>query len=219
MGGSVLDRVGAIESELQRLTSKTEELEFRVDSVVRDGTNRIGDLEFRLCELEEGCDLAALRQGTTLGGVEPSTGTAVTGAPSDAAASPDVQLAIGEQADFDEATKALEAGEYEAAADQFALFLTNYPGSPLSGQAALQRGAALEGAGQETQAARAYLDLFSADPSGADAPEALFRLGRALGRLGQVGEACVTLTEVGIRFPGGSSAAKARAEMQALSCA
>jgi tol-pal system protein YbgF len=218
VGGSVLDRVAAIEAELQRLTSKTEELEFRIDSVVRDGTNRIGDLEFRLCELEEGCDIAALGEGTTLGGVEPSTGAAMSEPATDNPATPQAELAIGEQADFDTATQALEAGEFQAAADQFGLFLQNYPGSPLSGQAALQRGAALEGAGQETQAARAYLDLFSKDPNGADAPEALFRLGRALGRLGQVNEACVTLGEVGLRFPGGAAEEQARAEMQALSC-
>ncbi|MEO0677810.1 MAG: tol-pal system protein, partial [Pseudomonadota bacterium] len=47
-GGSVLDRVNAIEMELQQLTSKSEELEFRIDRIVRDGTNRIGDLEFRI---------------------------------------------------------------------------------------------------------------------------------------------------------------------------
>ena len=47
-GSSVLDRVAAIESELQRLTQQTEQLEYRVQRVVEDGTNRIGDLEFRL---------------------------------------------------------------------------------------------------------------------------------------------------------------------------
>ena len=51
-GGSVLDRVNVIEAELRRLTDKTEQLEFRINSVVTDGTNRVGDLEFRLCELE-----------------------------------------------------------------------------------------------------------------------------------------------------------------------
>ena len=55
-GGSVLERVNAMESELQRLTSKTEELENRINRVVTDGTNRIGDLEFRLVELEGGDD-------------------------------------------------------------------------------------------------------------------------------------------------------------------
>lgn len=218
VGGSVIDRVAAIEAELQRLTSKTEELEFRIDRVVRDGSNRLADLEFRLCELETDCDVSQLGQGTTLGGVEPAT-TAMVDTPTDSATSGDgVELAIGEQADFDAAVKALEEGEYAAAADRFAQFLQNYPGSPLAADAGLKRGEALEKAGKMTQAARAYLDTFSAAPNGPKAPEALYRLGRALGRLGQTEEACVTLGEVEIRFPGGQPAQQARAEMQQLGC-
>ena len=52
--GSVLERVQNIETELQRLTALSEELQFRVERVVQDGTNRVGDLEFRLVELEGG---------------------------------------------------------------------------------------------------------------------------------------------------------------------
>ena len=219
IGNSVIDRVAAIESELQRLTSKTEELEFRIGSVVRDGTNRIGDLEFRLCELEAGCDIGALGQGTTLGGVEPSTNITTPTIGTDTVPNDDgVQLAVGEQADFDLATRALDEGDFTAAADQFALFLQNYPGSPLSADAGLGRGLALEKAGQMTQAARAYLDTFSAAPNGPKAPNALYLLGRALGQLGQREEACVTLGEVDFRFPGGEPAQNARTEMQQLGC-
>ncbi|MEQ3624832.1 MAG: tol-pal system protein YbgF [Celeribacter sp.] len=67
-GGSALERLDNIESELQRLTSQTEELQHRINVVVTDGTNRVGDLEFRLCELEQGCDLGAIGQTETLGG-------------------------------------------------------------------------------------------------------------------------------------------------------
>ena len=59
-GSSVLDRVNAIENELSRVTAKTEELELRVDAIVRDGTNRIADLEFRLVEAEGG-DVSKLK--------------------------------------------------------------------------------------------------------------------------------------------------------------
>ena len=235
VGGSVIDRVGAIESELQRLTSKTEELEFRIDQVVNDGTNRLGDLEFRLCELETDCDVGQLGQSTTLGGTAPSTGSTAgsqsgtsgsigsdssssnTGASTGSETS-GVQMAVGEQADYDEAAKAMEEGDYAAAADQFALFIKNYPGSPLEAEAGLKRGEALEKAGETSNAARAYLDTFSAAPNGPKAPEALFRLGRALGQLGQTDEACVTLAEVGFRFPNTQPAQNAQAERQALSC-
>ena len=55
--GTPLDRVNSIETALQRLTAKTEELEFRLNSIATDGANRLGDLSFRLCEHERDCDI------------------------------------------------------------------------------------------------------------------------------------------------------------------
>lgn len=225
VGGTVLDRVTAIEGELQRLTKKTEQLEFRIESIVRDGTNRIGDLEFRLCELQTDCDIATLEPGQALGGVAPSTGAAAGGSfdtGSDASASGEgggVELAIGEQADFDAAKALLEAGDYTQAAAQFERFKTTYPGSPLTAQAGLGQGAALEASGDLTAAARVYLDTFSAAPQGPMAAQALFLVGRSLGRLGKTQEACVTLGEVPLRFPSAGAAAEAQAAQQQLGCA
>ncbi|QFT94094.1 tol-pal system protein YbgF [Roseovarius sp. THAF9] len=231
VGGSVLDRVNTIESELQRLTSKTEELEFRIDSVVTDGTNRVGDLEFRICELEPSCDIGSIEPGDTLGGVEPSTsgqgttstapatdttGTATTGGTTGNDSG--VQMAAAEQADFDTAMAAFEAGEYAAAAEQFERFTTNYPGSPMEAQAGLKRGEALEQANDMTGAARAYLDTFSTAPDGPQAPQALFLLGRSLGALGQTNEACLTLGEVAQRFPQSPAVGQAASAMQNLGC-
>lgn len=228
VGGTVLDRVATIESELQRLTSKTEELEFRIDRVVTDGTNRVGDLEFRICELEPGCDIGSIEPGDTLGGIAPATtgmggtdagtGAATATGGTDAGADSGVQLAVGERADFDAAVAAMEAGEYQSAAEQFELFMTNYPGSPLEAQAGLKRGEALEQAGDLTGAARAYLDTFSAAPEGPKAPDALFLLGRSLGRLGQTEEACLTLGEVAQRFPQAAAVGQAASAMQNLGC-
>ena len=48
-GDTVLERLDAIEQEMRRLTAITENLELRVQRVVVDGTNKVGDLEFRLC--------------------------------------------------------------------------------------------------------------------------------------------------------------------------
>ena len=72
--------------------------------------------------------------------------------------------------------------------------------------------------GDTREAARAYLASFTGNPTGAVAPDALFELGAALGRLGQKDQACVTLTEVGIRFPATDAVPKARQEMAALGC-
>ncbi len=217
-GGAFLDRVNAIEAQVQRLTAKTEELEFRIDRVVRDGTNRVGDLEFRLCEIEPGCDIAGLEPGGTLGGVAPATGGGTAPTAPETGTGDGPQLAISEREDFERATAAFEAGEHAQAAEHFAAFLAAYPGSPLSGQAGLMRGRALEAADQQSAAARAYLDTFSAAPDGPEAAPALYLLGRALGRLGQTDEACVMLGQVAPRYPGTEVVAEAEAEMARLGC-
>ena len=77
VSGSVLERVDQIEAQLERLTSRVEELNFRIDSVVSDGTNRLGDLEFRLCELEAACDIGSLGTTSTLGGTTPPSSGAL----------------------------------------------------------------------------------------------------------------------------------------------
>ncbi|WP_372571270.1 tol-pal system protein YbgF [Ruegeria jejuensis] len=217
-GSTVLERVDAIEAELQRLTRLTEQLNQRVDGIVKDGTNRIGDLQFRLCELESGCDIATLPDTPTLGGEvttplvatpDPAPQESVTGG---------TELAVGEQADFDAATKALDAQDYARAAELYAAFDTSYPGSPLAAQAHLNRGRALDGLGDTREAARAYLASFTNDSTGPTAADALYNLGASLGRLGQNSQACVTLGEVVTRFPDANAVSAANSEMTALGC-
>ncbi|MBY5931842.1 tetratricopeptide repeat protein [Tateyamaria omphalii] len=213
-GGSVLDRVDVIERELRRLTDKTEQLEFRINSVVSDGTNRVGDLQFRLCELEPGCDIGALGDTPVLGGGEaPVTAPAPSQPATDAP-----QLATQEKADFERAQEALASGDFRAAADQFATFNETYPGGPLAVEAEVRRGDALEGLGDVREGARAFLSAFTLSPEGPMAAEALYKLGAALGRLGQTQEACVTLAEVGVRFPGAQVIADAQGAMQNIGC-
>jgi tol-pal system protein YbgF len=210
----------AIEAALTRLTSKTEEVELKLNRVVADGTNRIGDLEFRLCELEEGCDIAALGETTPLGGAGGGAVAPVATTTPDPAAAGTAgpELAIGEQADFDRAKEVLGQGDFRAAADLFATFAQSYPGGPLTQEAHFLRGEALSQLGDTSGAARSYLEAFSGQPSGPQAAPALLKLGQALGALGQTPEACVTLQEVGTRFPGSPEAGNATVAMQGLGC-
>ena len=217
VSGSVLERVDAIETELRRLTARTEELSLRVEAVAQDGARRVTDLEFRLVELEGG-DVSTLGQTSTLGGDLPEGQGAVASAVAAPGGEPTAELAVGEAADFAAARKALEAGDFADAAARLKTFNEIYPGSPVAAKVALAYGAALEGQGDMTGASRAYLDAFRREPAGEDAPEALYRLGNGLGRLGQTAEACKTLAEVSLRFPGGDPASKAEAERSRLGC-
>lgn len=219
-GGDALTRMDTIEAELARLTARTEEVELKLNRVVADGTNRIGDMEYRLCEVTEGCDLGTLGATSVLGGdagggavvlTDPLLGPAVgdTGG---------AELAMSEQADFDRAKEVLATGDFPGAAALFATYAQSYPGGPLIPEAHFLRGQALSSLGDTSNAARAYLDAFSAAPEGPFAPEALLKLGEGLAALGQVPEACVTLGEVGIRYPGHMAATQASVAMQGLGC-
>ena len=124
----MLERVQNIETELQRLTALSEELQFRVERVVQDGTNRVGDLEFRLVELEGG-DISTLGETTTLGGdlaYPEEDESEKVDAP---------ELAVGERADFDMAQKSFEEERYGDAIQILNRFSQTYPDSPLAAEA------------------------------------------------------------------------------------
>ncbi len=214
-GGALFDRVSAIEGELQRLTGKTEQLEYRINRIVADGTNRIGDLEFRLVELEGG-DIGALGETSTLGGAGDAA-TPVAAAPVKTDV-PETGMAMSEEQDFRRAEEALASGDFRRAADLFATFNETYPGGPLGPRASLKRGEALEALGDTREAARAYLDAYSMESTGASAPEALLRLGAALGKLDQADAACQTLGQMEAKFPDAPELLEARSEMRNLGC-
>ncbi|MDX5350911.1 MAG: tol-pal system protein YbgF [Paracoccaceae bacterium] len=223
-GGDALTRMDTIEATLARLTARTEEVELKLNRVVSDGTNRIGDIEYRLCEVTEGCDPTSLGATPTLGGEvasaapAPTTAPAVGTAPATGTATGGAELAVSEQMDFDRAKEVLGSGDFRTAADLFATFTESYPGGPLSQEAHFLRGEALGKLGDTSGSARAYLDAFSAAPEGTFAADALLRLGEGLGTLGQVPEACVTLAEVGVRYPGSMAATQATVAMQGFGC-
>ena len=208
---SVLERLDGMEQELRRLTSETENLEFRVNGIVSDGTNRVRDLEYRLVELEGG-DVSQIDYATTLGGdleLSPEDNFEKSFEP---------ELAIGEKADYENAQSALSEGRFEDSLLLFERFLENYPDSPLSASIIIARGNAFEGLGEIKKAARAYLNSFSLYEDSPVAPEALTLLGNALVSLGQTDAGCQTLAQVLMRFPGSDFSLEAEKMMSELQC-
>lgn len=214
--GTMLQRMDALEQEQRRITSVVEHLQYRIDQIVKDGTNRIGDLEFRLVELEGG-DVSSLGETTTLGGAD--TGSSASSSASSAAStSSGVEMAASEQGDFDRAKTALETGNNAKAVEQFDQFLLSYPDGPLTGQAHYWRAEALAGQGDWRNAARGFLESFSGFPQGQKAPKSLYRLGVSLDKIGQTKDACTTLAEVEIRYPSAPAVQDAKSQMASLGC-
>jgi tol-pal system protein YbgF len=215
--GPALVRIDALEEELRRLTGDVESLQFRIEQIVQDGTNRIADLEFRLVELEGG-DLSQLGKTTTLGGGDipaDSVPVAVADTPGGGG---EAELAVAEQEDFDAAKRALDAADYVAASEKFLSFIDTYPGSPLTGEAYFWRGESLAALSDWKNAARSYLESFSGSPLNPKAPDAFYKLGVSLGKLSQVDAACETLGELSRRYPAADVVPQATAEMQTLGC-
>lgn len=216
-GGDALQRMDTIEAELSRLTARTEEVELKLNRVVADGTNRIGDIEYRLCEATEGCDPTSLGATSVLGGDSGVGAVApvVTDVPSAAGGA---ELAVSEQADFDRAKEVLGTGDFRGAESLLATFTQSYPGGPLTQEAHFLRAEALTSLGETSNAARSYLDAYTANPTGAFAPDAVLKLGEALGALGQTDAACRTLAAVPQEFPGSMAATQSGVAMQGLGC-
>jgi tol-pal system protein YbgF len=217
-GTNALERMDAMEAELQRLTAANEALTNRVDRIVSDGTNRIGDLEFRLCELESGCDIGSLGDTPTLGGGALPAPVAPQPVAPVADPTGGVELAVAEREDFDRAKATFDAGNFEAAAEQLQRFTDTYQGGPLTGLAHLMRGEALQNLGLTSSAARAYLESYSGTPNGPTSPTALLKLGVALDGLGQTSEACITLGEVTLRYPDTEASIEAQAARASMGC-
>jgi tol-pal system protein YbgF len=212
---TALTRLDQLEAELRRLTDRVDVLTNDVIRITEDASNRVGDIEFRLTELEGG-DTSVRPEPSLLGGgvtrprprpIAPAVAPEGSGA-----------LAVSEQGDFDAAVAAAESGDNARAATLFSEFLQDYPGGPLTTEAQYRRGEALAATEDWRGAARSFLDAFSGAPQDPQAPNALFQLAVSLGKLGQVSEACLTLTEVDTRYPGSAVAGDVAVERQALAC-
>ena len=202
--GTVLQRLDALELQMGQLTGRIEEAQHRVTQIAEDGTRRIGDLEFRLTELEGG-DTSLLGTTPTLGQTGQNDGP---------------ELLNNEQSSFNQAMAQLNEGNFQGAAEMFNNFIATYPGGPLTSEAQFRRGRALAGMQDWGGAARSFLDGFSGEPNGPWAAESLYELSASLGQLQQTEQACLTLAEINNRYPDKAAemADKIAGLRQSLSC-
>ncbi|WP_192877732.1 tetratricopeptide repeat protein [Paracoccus sp. SY] len=213
-GDAAIDRMNAMEQRLARLTDRTEQLGNRIDRITADASRRIADLEFRLCEMDEGCDLSALtmqdlgRTGIPVPNLGPATPQAQQGKPAGA----------GEKADFDAAQQVMASGDFRRAAEMFGAVAESHAGGALTAEALFLRGAALDSAGDTKGAAAAWLEGFAADPDGPRAAESLLGIARVIEAEGDATAACLYLAEIPARFPGSPFAAEAETRLSRLAC-
>ncbi|MDO5606661.1 MAG: tol-pal system protein [Paracoccus sp. (in: a-proteobacteria)] len=235
-GDSAIDRMNAMEARIAALTDETEQLSNRIAHIVRDGSNRLGDIEFRLCEMDPNCDLGALMtaelggQGVLLpppppGGPDPLDPAlpgeiAATTLPPMAEAKPPVTPPTEEEArEFAAVRAAIADGRWPEAIAQIDHLVSDHAGGPLTAEALFLRGVAQESTGQTAPAAESWLLAFSAAPDGPRAAASLAALSRAMAALGQPSDACPYLDELTRRFPASPEASEALDSAAAAGCA
>lgn len=96
----------------------------------------------------------------------------------------------------------IKNSEFENAKTIFKNFVKNFPNSTFLPEVFFYLAETYFNTDDWKSAANAYLESFSLDPKGKFAPQALFGLAISLGALKQFGQACLTLEEVDLRFPG-----------------
>ncbi|MEM9640509.1 MAG: tol-pal system protein YbgF [Pseudomonadota bacterium] len=212
-------RVDNTAAEVQRLQAAIEALQLRVEKVVVDGTNRVGDLEFRLTELSGG-DLSAYQDPPALGEGESASDPAAlaalrpvlrdssnlsnvqpTATPSaeDALALPQTangSEGLGLQTDTGQA--AVPAPVPDPAVAQ-----------PQTEQAAFDAAQALYRAGDYRAAEQAFSEFLLQYPGGARAGEAAFYRGESLAATGDWNNAARAYLDSFSGTPQGTKAAEA----------
>lgn len=189
-GAGMLERLDRLEQEIRELTGTVEEIAHRQRQIAEDARRRFGDIEFRLTELEGG-DVSALAPPPPLGGAGAAEGSA----------EPDAAVSISEREELDQAIAAVEAGRYDEGERALERFLRTYGESPLRAEALFWLGESQLQSSAHQEAARSFLQAYNANLEAETAPRALYRLGVALGRLGQTEDACLTLDEVPTQYP------------------
>lgn len=213
-GDAAIDRMNEMERRLAQLTDQTEQMQNRIGRVVETNSRQLDDLEFRLCEMDETCDLSAL---TSIESHSGSTDLAPALPPTDPGQGTKAATAA-EQTDFNAARDVLSSGDFARAAQMFGEVAKNHAGGPLTAEALFLRGAALDSSGDPRGAAAAWLEGFSADPGGPRAAESLLGIARVIADQGDPTAACLYLAEIPARFPGTPPAAEAQTRMSRLAC-
>lgn len=203
----VLARLDALETELARLTARTEE-----------NANQLSQMEMRLEEA-----LATAQQPEPLQGAsERPTGVIPTQA-SDRPASP-ASASAGAQApsatrlaavqaiakpqtedagedEYSYGFRLWEAGFYPEARQQLALYLEKHPGHRMASYARNLLGRAFLDDGKPREAATHFLENYQKDKNGARAGDSLLFLSEAMIAIGDTNRACIALAEFSETYP------------------
>ena len=210
--GEYLDRINSIEKELINITSQVENLQYRIERIVRDGTNHISDIRFRLCDIELDCSIENFSQGNILG--EPEVRLKKT------SINPEIFKGVTalERNELYLIETLLRAGNSTGVVEQLEVFLETYTNGKIRMEIMFLLGKALMVQELWSKAAKTYLDIYSSFSKAPRAGEALYFLSISFVELNQFERACLMLTELRIEYPDSDFADDASQKTMELNC-
>jgi tol-pal system protein YbgF len=189
-------RLDRLQGEVRELRGEVELLENQSEGGKNQQRSLYADLDRRLAALEGSAPAA----GSTAGDATAPPATPAT------AAAPGA-----EQRSYDLAFDALKGADYPKAITGFRQFLGTYPQSSLASNAQYWLGEAYYVTRDYGNAAAAFQKVVTEWPNARKAPDALVKLGFTQFEQKRFDAARVTLTDVGVRYPG-TDAARLAAE-------
>ncbi len=210
--GEHLDRINSIEKELISIISQVENLQYRIERIVRDGTNHISDIRFRLCDIEFDCNIENFSQGNTLGKPEVRL--------KETSINPEIFKGVPalERNELYLIETLLRAGNSTGVVEQLEVFLDTYTNGKIRMEIMFLLGKALMVKEQWSKAAKTYLDIYSSFSKVPRTGEALYFLSVSFVELNQFERACLMLTELRIEYPDSDFADDASQKAMELNC-
>jgi tol-pal system protein YbgF len=229
---SILDqRINALESQLQDLTSQVEkanydtnQLSAKVERMRADDEQHFKDIEAKLGSATPASEGPA-RTGNAdvvAPGAPPSSLQHPLNHPSGATAAvtPPPPPAKSAQEQYDAAFTLLRNSDYDGATKAFRAFLARYPQDALAGNAMYWLGQIPYSQGNYDQAAVTFMDAYRKYPKSAKAGESLLKVGLSMSNLGKKKDACVAIQRFSTEFPDAADNLKRQAttERHKLGC-
>ena len=217
-------RLSQMETELRNIRGQLEELNYE-NRQLREELERVkGDLELRIQDLENGRGGVSTKTNSggakyinrspsvddrreatpddnSLSGYQWNSGQndqpnqlgtyKESGTSGDLSASEDLASAT-----YENAFSMLKNENYDVAQREFQVFLDEYPGHPLAGNAKYWLGETYYVRGDYEQAARLFAEGFKQYPKNSKSADNLLKLGMSLSALGKSDDACVALSQI-----------------------
>lgn len=214
-------RIGELESEIQRLTGRIEELTYQLNQA----DQRLNAISAALSggDVQTGGPLLPGAVENRGGPVDlMNTGDPIadqisrndTGDASGSVGGGDVQLPLDPNAAFDYASKFLLEGDYQHAKAAFELYVQAFPNHPRTPDAQFRLGEIHLALGENAAAADAFIAHIRNYPNDPRAAEAYLKLGTAFARLEKPSEACTVFKTMKTKYPNAGAAVMQRADLE-----